>query len=227
MFEYDGAMTQALPGTTGDTLAAVEGALLARRAADAELLRLAAHWADLHPADSLREIPVGLPGRERMVVLGGEGTPEVAEFAPAELGVSLHQHPHAARNLMADALDLRHRLPGLWHLVTDEIAVEVWVARRIAKATRQVSQRQAAEIDDRLVAVAASLPPSRLLTLLESLVLACDTPAEDDARETELRQRFVTVNLATIHGTKGVYAKLEAADASQGARSAGEPGPRP
>ena len=98
---------------------------------------LAAHWADQHPAETLYGIPVGLPGRERVVMLGGEGTPEVAEFAAAELGVSLHQHPHAARNLIADALDVRHRFPGLWHLVTDEQALEVWVARKIAAATRR------------------------------------------------------------------------------------------
>ena len=75
-----------LPETAGDTLAAVQGALAGRRAADAELFVLAAHWADQHPAETLYEIPVGLPGRERVVMLGGEGTPEVAEFAPAELG---------------------------------------------------------------------------------------------------------------------------------------------
>jgi hypothetical protein len=49
-----------LPETPGDTLAAVEGALAVRRAADAELFVLAAHWADLHPAETLYEVPVGL-----------------------------------------------------------------------------------------------------------------------------------------------------------------------
>jgi hypothetical protein len=133
-------MKALLPETAGDTLAAVEGAVRARRAGEAQLLVLAAHWADLHPAETIGAIPVGLPGRERAVIRG-EGTPEVAEFSPAELGVSLHQHPHAVRNLMADALDLRHRLPGLCHLVTDELVVDVWVARKIAKASRQLSQR--------------------------------------------------------------------------------------
>ena len=202
-----------LPETAGDTLAAVEGALAGRRAADAELFVLAAHWADQHPAETLYGIPVGLPGRERVVMLGGEGTPEVAEFAPAELGVSLHQHPHAARNLIADALDVRHRFPGLWHLLTDQLALDVWVARKIAAATRPLSQRQAAEIDDRLVEVAATLPPSRLLRLVEAMVLAANDTGADAAREAAMKQRFVTINQATEHGTKGLYARLDVADA--------------
>jgi hypothetical protein len=202
-----------LSETAGDTLAAVEGALVSRRAADAELLVLAAHWADQHPAETVPGIPVGLPGRERVVMLGGEGTPEVAGFAAAELGVSLHQHPHAARSLIADALDVRHRFPGLWHLLTEELALEVWVARKIAAASRELSQRQVAEIDDRLVEVAASLPPSRLLRVVEAMVLAADDDSADAAREAALTGRFVTVNRATEHGTKGLYAKLDAADA--------------
>ena len=206
-------MISPLPDTAGDTLAAVEGALAVRRAADVELFVLAAHWADQHPAETLYGIPVGLPGRERVVMLGGEGTPEVAEFAAAELGVSLHQHPHAARNLIADALDVRHRFPGLWDLVTDEQALEVWVARKIAAATRRLSQRQAAEIDDRLVEVAASLPPTRLLRVVEAMVLAADDTGADAARQAALKGRFVTINQATEHGTKGLYAKLDAADA--------------
>ena len=48
------------------------------------LLRLAAHWADLHHPDSRAE-PDDRPGRETARRLGGEGTPEVLEFAAAEL----------------------------------------------------------------------------------------------------------------------------------------------
>ncbi len=55
-----------------------------------------------------------LPGSEQLVRFGGAGTPGVAEFAPAELGVVLATSTHAAERLVADALDLRHRLPQLW-----------------------------------------------------------------------------------------------------------------
>jgi len=77
----------------------------------AGILAAAAHWADLH--GHLDDDPDGraLPGMEQLVRLGGDGTPEVAEFAPAELGAELAMSPFAARQLIADALDLRHRLP--------------------------------------------------------------------------------------------------------------------
>jgi len=209
------AATATPPDSADATLAAVETALLSKRRAEAAILALATDWADLHPAESISTVTGAppLPGGETARRLGGEGTPEVAEFAPAELAVSLEQHPAAARHLMADALDLRHRLPGLWHLATHELVLECWVVRKIARATLPVTQRQANEIDDRLVAVAADLPPGRLLTLTDAMVLACDTAAEGAARERELSRRFVRVNQSTEHGTKGLWAKLDAPDA--------------
>ena len=53
-------------------------------------------------------------GSERSVRVGGPGTPAVAEFAWAELGARLQVSPWSARQLVADALDARHRLPLIW-----------------------------------------------------------------------------------------------------------------
>src|SRR3954451_8504211 len=64
-------------------------------------LRLAGHWAVLHDPDSSTASrrastgatgtaepgEPGVPGRERAVHPGGAGTPEVTEFACAELGL--------------------------------------------------------------------------------------------------------------------------------------------
>ena len=204
-------MRPRLPDTADATLAAVERGLRVKRAADARLLELAAHWADQHPEAALQG--TGDRGSERAVRLGGEGTPLVCEFAPAELGVSLEIHPLAARNLIADALDLRHRLPGLWDLVVEQLAMPDWVARKVAALTRALSWAQVAEVDTRLAEVAASLPPSRLLRLVEAMVLAADDEEADAARDAARQGRFVTLNQATVHGTKGLYAKLDVADA--------------
>lgn len=60
-----------------DTLDAVESLYAVRRSADAEMFVLAAHFADLHPAESVRAAreggagPVVVRGRERAVRLGG------------------------------------------------------------------------------------------------------------------------------------------------------------
>ena len=55
-----------------------------------------------------------LAGMERAKQLGGAGTPAVAEFACAELGVLMGTSPVTAENLVRDAVDLRHRHPLLW-----------------------------------------------------------------------------------------------------------------
>ena len=46
--------------------------------------------------------------------LGGAGTPAVAAFTPEPLAVALGCSPASASTLLADALDLHHRLPLLW-----------------------------------------------------------------------------------------------------------------
>ncbi|MGZ4459066.1 MAG: hypothetical protein ACXVW9_08105, partial [Nocardioidaceae bacterium] len=97
------------------TLDVVESAY--RTAIEAEATRFvgAAHFAHLH--ETLPENPnrkVRIPGSERLVRIGGPGTPRVSEFACAELGARMQMSPGAARYYLADALDVQHRLPKLW-----------------------------------------------------------------------------------------------------------------
>ena len=63
------------------TLAAAEANEHTLITAETRRLQLAAHWADLHPGDAVVESR--LPGAEHPVRLGGDGTPTVADFAPA------------------------------------------------------------------------------------------------------------------------------------------------
>ena len=183
-----------IPSAPGETLDAVEAALATKRRAEAELLLLAAAWADQHPGDVIGRFGYTPRGGEQALRIGGEGTPTVAEFSHAELAISLEVHPLAARSLMADALDLRHRLPETWRLVTEELALPDWVARRIARATRALPAGQAAEIDDRVAGEAAELPTARLLTVVEALVLAATTEETDGDRRRRLDQRFVAIS---------------------------------
>jgi hypothetical protein len=90
------------------TLALVDEVLLGRRAVEVDDLRLAGHWADLHAADP-RLGPEGrrmfAPGGNRLVQVGGEGTPLVQDLCFAELGVARRVHPLSVRAEVADALD--------------------------------------------------------------------------------------------------------------------------
>ncbi len=134
----------------------VEHARAARRAcvaAGAAELSWALEWAWLHPCPA-GETPahwgeVDLHG-EGLCPLAGEGAPWVAEFAPADLGAALEISLDAARTLIADALELAHRLPRLWDLVLD-LRVPAWRARTIAWETRDLCP-EAALFADRLIA---------------------------------------------------------------------------
>jgi hypothetical protein len=66
------------------TLAAAEDNEHLLITAETRRLHIAAHWADLHPGDAIAQSRI--PGTEHPIRLGGDGTPTVADFAPAELG---------------------------------------------------------------------------------------------------------------------------------------------
>src|SRR5215218_9862885 len=118
-------------------------------------LRLAYQWAVLHPAtgDTGVETPGG-PGLgvlDADETLGGDGTPAVAAFAPESLGTAMGWSPAAARNLMADVLDLVHRHLKLWNRVRRG-QLPAWQARRVAQQTRRLPNKGARWVDDQLAA---------------------------------------------------------------------------
>ncbi len=77
------------------------------------LLRLVAEFAHQHGQGTVDPEQATRPGREHVVRLGGDGTPLVAEFAPAVLAARIGLSTHAGGRLVADVLDLTHRLPAL------------------------------------------------------------------------------------------------------------------
>ena len=131
-------------------LVAAEANLRARRDADVELLQVALGWADLHLEESLPAPADEIEARRRRLAdrvgvrMGGAGTPLVMAYCPAELGAVLETTYGGARHLIADALDLRDRLPRLWTTVRQG-RVAAWKARRVAAATRALTARQVAE----------------------------------------------------------------------------------
>src|SRR3954470_8621938 len=117
-----------------------------------EQLELAVAWALLHPCPVETQWPAhwGDPHLDEEVTpLAGEGAPLAAEFAPADLAAALDLTLDAARLLIADALELTYRLPGLWtHVLTG--TVPVWRARAIAQETRDLGP-DAVAFADRLI----------------------------------------------------------------------------
>ncbi|MDI6908682.1 hypothetical protein [Nocardioides sp.] len=141
----------ALAGLSEEELLDAAGACAeAIRDAETDLLRLAYEWAIVHPADRLDPDGADRPGRERARQLGGEGTPEVCEFAAAQFGARIGRSPYAAAALIGDALDLQHRHPKLWARVQAG-QVRASYARHVTAKTRSLTLEQAGYVDAAVV----------------------------------------------------------------------------
>jgi hypothetical protein len=144
------------------TLAAAEANEHTLITAETRRLKIAAHWADLHPGEAV--VQSRLPGAEHPVRLGGDGTPTVGDFAAAELGCVLRISNGSAARLICDALDLRHRLRLIW-AAAQAGQVPAYQARRIANATRHLTAAQASMVDARLASSLGVVSWGRLQTL--------------------------------------------------------------
>ncbi|GAB3788754.1 HNH endonuclease signature motif containing protein [Nocardioides ungokensis] len=142
-------------------LAFLDQRKLDARIAERDKLRAAAHWCVLHPATAETGTATwggasllggDLDGDES---LGGDGTPAVSAFAPEPLAAVLGVATITGMKLIADALDLQHRLPRIWRLV-ESLAVEPYKARHVAQATHRLSRDAAAYVDEQLAPRLAS-----------------------------------------------------------------------
>ena len=192
------------------TLAAAEANEHTLITAETRRLQIAAHWADLHPGDSVVESR--LPGRQHPVRLGGEGTPTVADFAPAELGCVLRISDGSAARLIADALDLRHRLRLIWAAALTG-QVPAYQARRIATATRHLTTNQAGWVDEQLAPSLGAMSWGRLQTLLEAKIIEADPVGAEHQATAAAQERFVRLGRNSEHGLKLIIARATAGDA--------------
>ena len=192
------------------TLAAAEANEHALITAETRRLHIAAHWADIHPGDAVPESR--LPGSERPVQLGGDGTPTVAGFCPAELGCVLRMSDGSASRLIADALDLRHRLRSIWAAaLTGQVPAHQ--ARHIAAATRHLTAAQAGWVDAQLAPSVGKLSWGRLHTLLEATIIEADPLGAEQQAALAAQERFVRLGRNSEHGLKIIIARATAGDA--------------
>jgi hypothetical protein len=208
-----------------DVLAAAELCAVTIREAEAELLVLAHQWAIIHNPARLDPAEIDRPGREKARRYGGQGTPRVCEFAAAELGARIGRSTWAAAQLMADALDLHHRLPQQWARVQAG-EVHASYARHVAARTRDLSKDEAAYVD---AGVAESADGRIPWTRFEALVagkVAQAAPEAARAKEEQASKATFAKKLRTdAHGmaTFMVRADLATIDRLDAAVSAREP----
>ncbi len=200
------------------TLASLEMGVRRRREAEVEDLLLVAHWADLHASDPRldpRPVP-GLPrppGGDRLDQIGGEGTQKVRELSLCELGIARGVHTLAARAVVADVLDLRHRLPRTWARVCS-LEAEPWVARKVASLSRHLSVEVVHVVDNAVAAAISGEAPSRVLTIAEAKVIEADQAGHERRRRAEQQRRHVSLTRPDATGLRNVIARVSAGDAA-------------
>jgi Domain of unknown function (DUF222) len=191
----------------GELLDHVESLAATQRRCEVEILKAAVQHAYLNDRGSIDSAAAGEPGRERVRRIGGSGTPEVAEFAAAELAGRLAMSTISAGLLMADGLDVCHRLPLLWRRV-EAGEVRVHLARLVARRTRELSVEQAAYVDARVAQYAdGRLTWTRFQALVDGVVAAADPDAIAERERRAAEHQFARPTNAedNTHGIRGFY----------------------
>ena len=180
-------------------------ALRSRRLAEVDELRLAAQWVVLngHPRDD----------RDPMVTPGGDGTPSLREHAIAELAMARETHPATTRALIADVLDLSHRLPRTWAVV-EAGECEPWVARKVAVLSRNLPSEDVPAVDRAVSRAIAGHAPSTVLEIARAKTIEADPETHRAERERIRHQRYVSLSRADDYGYRHVIARVTAGDAA-------------
>ena len=197
-----------------DALAASTAKVMA---AEAEQFYLAAHWADLHAPEVVEDQHAvwdpSLPGTPGWVPAGADGTPLMGEFAAAELAALLGRSTGGGQQLVADAVNVRHRHPLLWAGVAAG-TVRVWLAAKVARrcAACELTMEQARWVDAETTPYLTSLPVARFLALVEAKIIAADPDAAAERARQAALARFVHSSQTDEHGLRTLVARARAGD---------------
>jgi len=166
-------------------------------------------WA---AASRRRDRQSRIPGTEHAVRLGGQGTPTVGDFAPAELGYVLRISAGAACKLIADALDLRHRLKL--------VSAAVWAGR--VRPTRPATlppppatspPSKTGFVDARIAPSLGAVSWNRLQTLLEAAIYEADPDGPSNKPSPPCRNGLCGLGRSREHGLTLIIARAAAGDA--------------
>ena len=111
-------------------------------------------------------------------------TPAVAAFTPEPFALALGISPSAGAQLIADALDLRHRLPMLWKRL-ERLEVPAWQARRVAHQTHRLPYAGARWVDEQLAGRTGCGPV--IVDRLVAQAIAQFDPEEHQKREDDAK----------------------------------------
>ncbi len=191
--------------SASELLVLATDALRSRRLAEVAEMELAVQWAVLHarPRDD----------RDPMVSPGGDGSPDVREFAIPEYAMARETHAMTTRSLIADALDLVHRLPRTWKVVAAG-ECEPWVARKVAALSRALSAASVRIVDAAVSRAIAAHAPSTVIQIAQAKVIEADPETHAAERERSRHDRYVSVSRSDEFGYRHVVARTTVGDAA-------------
>jgi hypothetical protein len=181
-------------------------------AADRQVAQAAAAWLAMHSGDGL--VGPSESWQEQSMPLGGEGCPEVAEFAIAEFGAAIGMSPEAGRRMLTKYAEGYYRLTRCWKRLVDG-QLEAWRLGMIAERTLPLSPAAAGFVDAHVAPVAHKIGPAQLIRLVEEAAARFDPEATEAARAAATDARRFDIDLAGagIDGTVRVEGDLDHADA--------------
>lgn len=209
--------------TTGQDLAELspetlielaERGVVRRRESEVDDLRVVLAWADVHSTDPRHDSETGrrVWAEDRLVHPGGDGTPGLREFSVPELALAREVSVPACERDLADALDLRHRLPRVWGL-TQELACPVWLSRKVARLSRRVPDDRVWIVDAAVAEAIGGEAPGRVLAICEAKVIEADEAAHAARVREQRRRRYVGLSRTDEFGLRQVIARVDAGDA--------------
>ena len=180
-------------------------ALRTRRLAEVTELDLAIQWAVVngHQRDD----------RDPMVTPGGDGTPAVREHAIPALAMARETHPATTRALIADGLDLVHRLPLTWAIVQAGDC-EPWIARKVAVLSRALLSEQVGRVDRAVAKAIGHHAASTVLEIARAKVIEADPETHRAEQERSRHQRYVSLSRSDEFGYRHLIARVTAGDAA-------------
>ncbi len=204
------------PIQDGDDPAAVLGYARAQKRVEddaaRQVMRAAARWAAMHSVDSLVG-PVD-EWHETCLPLGGEGCPEVAEFAVTEFAAALGRSTESGRRYLSHAVEGHYRLRDCWaRLEAGELPA--WRLGFIADRTLCLPPDAAAFVDAMVAPFAHSIGPAQLGRLIEEAKARFDPDATEAERQAAAQAGHFDIALdqVGVTGRVRVDGDLDLADA--------------
>src|SRR4051794_9712101 len=197
-------------------LATARRARAEANAAETQVLVAAVEWARLHEVTDLDDAATWWAGRgvDTGIPIAGEGAPMIAEFSVAEFATALGMTAESGRNLLAQAIELAHRLPRVWARVRSA-QLAPWRARRIAEQTLCLSPDAASFVDAQVAPFAHKIGPAQTERLVEEAIARFMPQFAAERRDRTADQRHFSIDHQQVSfaGTSRVDGELNLADA--------------